>query len=97
VRVGDRLKTGANGSVAVTLSDDTVLSAGPNSELEITSYSFHPTTHDGGMLLSVWRGTVAVVTGLLAKQAPEKVNLQTRSLQLGVRGTEFIVDAGQTR
>lgn len=95
VRQGDLIRTGPTGSVSVTLTDDTVLSAGPNSELEITRYGFDGTTHQGGMLLSIWRGAVAVVTGLLARQAPEQVKLQTRNIQLGVRGTEFIVDAGE--
>lgn len=97
VQVGDLVRTGRDGTAAITLADDTLLSAGPNSALAITEFSFNPTTHEGGMLLSVWRGAVAVVTGLLAKKAPEKVNVQTRTVVLGVRGTEFIVDAGEGR
>jgi len=97
VQVGDQVRTGRDGAAAVTLADDTLLSTGPNSTLEITRFSFHSTTHDGGMLLSVWRGAVAVVTGLLAKKSPENVQVQTRTVVLGVRGTEFIVDAGDRR
>lgn len=97
VHTGDLVRTGPNGSVAITLTDDTTLSAGPNSALEIAQYQFNATTHEGGMLLSVWRGAVAIVTGLLARQAPEKVNIQTRAIMLGVRGTEFIIDAGESR
>jgi hypothetical protein len=36
---------------------------------------------------------VAVVTGLIGRKAPEKVRFQTRTVVLGVRGTEFILDA----
>ena len=39
------------------------------------------------------RGTLSVVTGLIGKKAPENVKVQTRTVVLGVRGTEFIVDA----
>ena len=37
-------------------------------------------------------GTLHVVTGLIARQQPQNVNVQTRSAMMGVRGTEFIVD-----
>lgn len=97
LQVGDVIRTGPNGSASVTLSDDTLISAGPKSEVVITDYSFNSTTHDGGLLLSLWRGTVSMVTGLLARKAPEKVNVQTRTVVLGVRGTEFVVDAGDGR
>ena len=95
VQVGDTLRTGADGAVGITLIDDTLLTLGADSELVLTDYSFDSTTHDGGMLASVWRGTVAVVTGLISKKSPEKVRVQTRTVVLGVRGTEFIVDAGK--
>jgi hypothetical protein len=95
VQVGDTLRTGADGAVGITLVDDTLLTLGADSELVLSDYSFDSTTHDGGMLASLWRGTVAVVTGLIGKKAPEKVRVQTRTVVLGVRGTEFIVDAGK--
>lgn len=95
VLVGDTLRTGADGAVGITLADDTLLTLGANSELVLSEFSFDSTTHDGGMLASLWRGTVAVVTGLIGKKAPEKVRVQTRTVVLGARGTEFIVDAGK--
>jgi hypothetical protein len=95
VQVGDVIRTGANGSASVTLSDDTLLSSGPGSELVITQFNFNPTTHDGGLLLSLWRGTLSVVTGLIARKSPDTVKVQTRTVVLGVRGTEFIVDAAE--
>lgn len=95
VQVGDTLRTGADGAVGITLADDTLLTLGAGSELLLDDYSFDSTTHDGGMLVSLWRGTVNVVTGLLGRKAPEKLRFQTRTVVLGVRGTEFILDAGE--
>ncbi len=93
VRVGDSLRTGADGAVGITLSDDSLLTAGPDSELVISAYAFDTTTQDGKLLASLWRGTLSVVTGLIARKSPEQVKVQTRTVVLGVRGTEFIVDA----
>lgn len=95
VQVGDTFRTGPDGAVALALADDTLLSVGPDSELQVTAFTFDSTTQDGNLLASVWRGTVALVTGLIAKKAPENVRVQTRTVVLGVRGTEFIVDAGR--
>ena len=93
LQAADVLKTGADGSVGVTLADDTLLTAGPASTLVITDFRFDSTTNEGGLLASLWKGTLHVVTGLIAKQAPQNVNVQTRNAVMGVRGTEFIVDA----
>ena len=45
------------------------------------------------MLATLLKGTLSVVTGLIGKQAPENVRFRTPTVLLGIRGTEFIVDA----
>ena len=95
ILVGDTLRTGPGSGVALALRDDTLMSVGADSELQVTAFTFDSTTQDGNLLASVWRGTVAFVTGLIAKKTPENVRVQTRTVVLGVRGTEFIVDAGR--
>jgi hypothetical protein len=93
VQVGDRLVTGADSAVGLTMADDTLLTAGPGSTLVITEFRFNSTTNEGSLLATLLQGTLHVVTGLIAKQAPQNVNVQTRNAVMGVRGTEFIVDA----
>ncbi len=95
VQMGDTLRTGADGALGITLTDDTLLTIGANSELVLSTYSFDSTTQDGNLLVSLWKGTAAFVTGLIARKAPDNVRVQTRTVVLGVRGTEFIVDAQQ--
>lgn len=98
VQVGDTLRTGPDGAAGITLADDTLLALGPESELVLSQFSFDNTTHEGGLMASLWRGTLGLVTGLIGRKSPEKVQVQTRTVVLGVRGTEFIVDAsGATR
>ncbi|MCK7582667.1 MAG: hypothetical protein MZV65_48620 [Chromatiales bacterium] len=62
--VGDRVRTGADGSVGITLRDDTRLTAGPESTLLITEFRFNPNTNEGGLLASLLKGTFSVITGL---------------------------------
>jgi len=97
LQVGDRLRTGADGMAGVTLADDSLLTAGHNSQLLINDFQFNTTTHEGGMLATLSKGSLHVVTGLIAKKAPEKVNFKTPSVVLGVRGTEFVVDVPEGR
>ena len=94
LRAGDRLRTGADGFAGITLKDDMLLTAGHNSQLLINDFRFNATTQEGGMLATLVRGTLLVVTGLIAKTTPQQLQFRTPTLVLGVRGTEFIVDAG---
>ena len=93
LEAADRIKTGADGSVGITMEDDSLLSAGPNSTLTLDRYAFDPTTRQGQFDASLQRGSLAVISGRIAKQSPEAMKVRTPSSILGVRGTEFVVSA----
>jgi len=92
---GDRVVTGDDGQVGITMRDDTLLTLGPRTELTIDTYEFDARTHDGSFLASLRRGVLSVVTGLLPKRSPESFTVKTRISTMGVRGTEFIIDASE--
>jgi hypothetical protein len=94
VHAGDRIVTGVDGRIGITLDDNTLLSAGPNAVLVLEKYAFDSTTHAGVLDASLHRGTLAVSTGKISKQSPEAVRLRTPNAILGVRGTSFVIDAG---
>ena len=87
----DVLKTGADGSVGITMSDNTLLSAGPNSILSLDGYAFDSTTNQGQLDVSLQKGSLAVISGRIAKQSPDAMKVRTPASTLGVRGTEFVV------
>jgi hypothetical protein len=91
VQTSDVVKTGADGSVGITMDDDSLLSAGPNSVLSLDRYSFDPTTSKGRFDASLNKGTLAVISGRIAKQSPDAMTVRTPTAILGVRGTEFAV------
>jgi hypothetical protein len=92
VAIGDRVRTGSDGYVGITLRDDTLITAGPSSTLLLNDFKFNTTTNKGSMLASFLRGTFGVVTGLLAKHSPDSVQFKTPTTSLGIRGTEFLVE-----
>ena len=91
LQTSDVVRTGSDGSVGITMTDNSLLSAGPNSVLALDRYDFDSTTNQGRFDASLRRGTLAVVSGRLAKQSPDAMTLHTPTAVLGVRGTEFVV------
>jgi hypothetical protein len=90
---GDRIVTGESGSAVVTLRDGTVLTVGPNAVVDLSRFSFEPTTQRGQFLVNLMEGSIRVVTGLLARINPELFKVHTPTSVVGVRGTDFIVEA----
>lgn len=88
----DKLVTGKDGQVGVTLRDDTLLSTGASSQVLVSEFAFEPATQNGSMLVSVLRGVTAVVSGLVAKSSPGAMRFTTPTATMGIRGTEFIVE-----
>ena len=97
VQPSDIVKTGSDGSVGITMTDDSLLSAGPNSVLTLDRYDFDDVTSRGQFDASLAKGSLAVVSGRLAKQSPDAMKVRTPSAVLGVRGTEFVVRVGDGR
>lgn len=94
VFAGDKIITGEDGSVGITLKDNTLLSAGPLSTLVLNRFAFNSSTLIGAIDASIKRGTLSVVSGKIAKNSPNGVQFHTPAAILGVRGTEFVIDAG---
>jgi hypothetical protein len=91
VQEADRLVTGADGSLGVTLADNSLFSVGPDSSLSLDRYAFDSTTHAGQSDSTLSRGTLAVISGKMVKQSPDAMRVRTPSAIMGVRGTEFVV------
>jgi hypothetical protein len=91
VEEADIITTGIDGSVGITLIDNARLSAGPNSRIELKQFRFNPTTQTGESLTEIRRGTLAIISGQIAKHSPDAMKVQTPASMLGVRGTTFAV------
>ena len=90
----DVVETGADGSIGITFNDNTVISAGPNTELAIDEYQYDSTTLEGTMLADLLSGTLAVDSGDMVRGSSDAMKVKTPSAILGVRGTKFLVRVG---
>jgi hypothetical protein len=95
VLVSDQIVTGEDGAVGITLRDNTRLTAGANTTLDLNKFSFDTTTHAGEVDASVSRGSLSVISGKIAKASPDTVRFNTPTVTLGVRGTEFIIEVDE--
>lgn len=91
----DQVLTGADGAVGMTFIDTSRLSLGANSTLALEKFRFNTTTLEGEFISSVKRGTLAAVSGKIARQTPEAMQVRTPSAILGVRGTKFAVEVAE--
>ena len=89
---GDRLVTGKDGRMSLTFVDNTRFAVGPNSRVAVSQFQYDRTRQKGTMVTQVDRGSLAVVSGKIAKSDRDAMKVRTPNTLLGVRGTKFIVE-----
>ena len=87
----DRVRTGTDGRLGITLRDDTRFSLGPGSEVHLNRFVYAPAEGRLQLALNVVRGMAAYVSGRIAKLAPDAVRLETPGAIVGVRGTTIVL------
>lgn len=97
VQEKDVVSTGADGSVGISFTDNSMLSAGPNSVLILDKYAFDAASGKGALEANLARGTLAAVSGKMVKASPESMKIRTPAAIMGVRGTEFVVKVDDPR
>jgi hypothetical protein len=94
VRVGDRIETSANGHVHMRFVDNAAVSVRPQSSLEVQSYHFDPLRPElNEVRLRVEKGTSRSISGAATDLDKSRFRLNTPIAAIGVRGTDFIVQA----
>lgn len=89
----DVVRTGAGSAVGIVMRDQTILSAGASSVLRLDRFSFDNKTQTGAMQTTLKKGRLSAISGAIVKHSPEAVQFKTSTMTLGVRGTEFIIEA----
>lgn len=90
--VSDVLTTGRDGRIGLTFIDNSRFAIGPNSRVALSQFEFDDTTHKGKSLTTVDRGSLAVVSGQIAKENKDAMKVRTPTSLLAARGTRFVVE-----
>jgi hypothetical protein len=92
LQVGDVIKTSKNSGLGMTLKDETRMSLGAESQAALEKFSFDPNTYAGNLLVSVNKGTFAMISGLVAKNNPAAALVKTPTATATVRDSSFAVE-----
>jgi hypothetical protein len=91
----DRLVTGKDGRISLSFVDNRRFSVGPNSRISVNEFVYDRTRQRGSFLTQVDRGSLAIVSGRIAKSGRDAMKVRTPNSLLGVRGTRFIVEVSK--
>jgi len=89
----DTIVTGRDGSAGLTFADNTLISLGARSRFVIDRFRFDRASNRGEFQSTLSKGRMAVVSGKIAKSQIDAMKVRTPTSLLGVRGTEFVVEA----
>ena len=89
----DRLETGSDGALGITFRDNTRISLGPNSRIELKHFVFQPAAEQYGLILGLAYGTLEYISGLTEKLAPDAMSIETPGFTVGARGTRLLIRA----
>jgi hypothetical protein len=87
----DELRTGSDGRLGVTFKDDTRVSLGPDSEIDLSEFKFSPAEGQLGLVMKLLHGVAAYVTGRIGELRPDAVRIETPATIVGVRGTHIVI------
>lgn len=86
--VGDSVKSAKGATAQIVFQDKTVITVGAATTFKVSDY-----LDDGSnsrAKFNVSEGSFKTVTGKIAKLAPEKFKVETKTATIGIRGTIFI-------
>ena len=94
--VSDVIRTEANAAVKLKFADETVFYLGAESELSVDKFSYQDPAQQNGFASRIAKGTFRFVTGLVAREKPEAMEVSTSVATIGIRGTNVAGQADAT-
>jgi len=92
---GDTLVTGKDGQISLTFADDSRFSIGPDSHISVDRFEYNARSQTGEFVTRINHGSLAIVSGQIARSKQDAMKVRTPASLLGIRGTRFIVEVPQ--
>lgn len=84
----DTIVTAPGASVRIVLSDNSILDLDSDAQIRLSDYNYNPAApKESKSDISVVEGTLRYVSGLIAKENPDKIGFTAGDSTIGVRGT----------
>ena len=89
---GESIVTGRDSLAQVRMSDGAAISVRAETQLKLDTFKYTQSgSDDDAVLLSVLKGGLRTLTGLIARARPSSFRVLTPTVTIGVRGTDFEV------
>jgi len=92
----DMLRTEQDSTIQLLFADQTKFYLGAETEMSIDKFNNQGTADEKGFTSRVVKGTFRFVTGLIAKEKPESMEVNTSVATIGIRGTQVVAEADTT-
>ena len=92
----DIIKTEADSTVQLLFNDQTKFFLGADTEMSIDKFNNEGTVEEKGFTSRVVKGTFRFITGLIARENPESMEVNTSVATIGIRGTHVVAQADAT-
>jgi hypothetical protein len=89
--LNDHVTTKADSHLQVMLLDETVFTMGPDSDMVLDEFVYDPSTNAGKVTARLTKGAFRFVSGKVARQGPDRMNINTPTGTIGIRGTEGVI------
>ena len=91
VQRGDTLRVGEASNMQVRFTDAGITALRSNSSLRIDDYQFEEKTNMGKSLVSLLKGGMRAITGLIGLYNRDNYAVQAATATIGIRGTNFLL------
>jgi hypothetical protein len=97
IYTGDIVETLNGGAVKLGFLDDSTISLSNNARMVVDEYVFDPNSESGETEVSILRGIFMFTSGLIGRDDPDDVTIETPKGSIGIRGTVIAgnVDSGE--
>lgn len=92
LEAGATVHTGSSGQAMLRFDDGQLVAISPNSSFKIEQFRYDTAKPEqNNVALSLFRGALRLVTGLIGQRDHSKFALKTPTATIGIRGTDFMV------
>jgi len=93
VYAGETVETSAGAHGVMVFRDDSRMTLGPNTQFRVDKFVFDASKpSEGNFLVSLVRGSLRALTGLIGKSNTRNVSFNTPTATIGIRGTGLDMD-----
>ncbi len=95
---GDVVETTADGAVNILFADNTTFAISESARLSVDEFHYNASEQEGSSFFSMLQGVFVYTSGMIGKNDPGNVNIETPVGSIGIRGTVVAGDikpAGQ--